>query len=467
MVWAEKTKVYEEDLIADLGRIMRIPSVLDPKTSNPQTPFGVDLVRALAEMEALAIRDGFRFGRVDNMVTWIEYGPADADETIGILGHIDVVPAGDGWQTPPYQLKIKDGQLYGRGAADMKADLMAAYYALKFMKEHGLRGKRKIRLIIGTDEENGWRDLPRYFAQEGEPTLGFSPDGAFPVINGEKAFQTVQLRFTSRSSGEYILQRFMAGDRINVVPGLARARILAPNFEEIARDFTQFLAKFPFLKGDCTLRGSTIRLELVGQQAHGAYPYEGKNAGTYLAAFLDRYNFNDDARNFLNLLTEYHNDIAGDHLGLSYFDEEMGDLTVNVAIMRFNQNGQGNISLNFRYPKGIVLPTVLKQVKAHLNGLRATITVKEGSMEPHLVPLDDPLVSVLSLAYASEQGMYAAPRTSNGGSYARLLKRGVAFGGQFPDVPVTSHQVNEHIPVANMTRTMAIFVAALIGLEQL
>ena len=467
MTWAEQTKEYETALLADLSRIIKIPSVLDDKTSSPQTPFGVDMMRALAEMEALAFRDGFRFGRVDNMVTWIEYGPSDAVETIGILTHIDVVPAGDGWKTNPFQLTQIDQYLYGRGTADMKADLMAAYYALKFLKDQQVKVQKKIRLIIGTDEENGWRDLPRYFAQEGEPCIGFSPDGAFPVVNGEKAFQTVQLRFSGDSAGSTVLQRFMAGDRINVVPGEARARVLAANAVEIGQAFERYLKKYPFLKGEFSVNDGSIRLQLFGQQAHSAYPFDGKNAGTYLAMFLNTYPFTGDAKAFLQLLTEYHNDIAGQHLGLAYSDVEMGDLTVNVAIMRFNHKGQGNIALNFRYPQGIQLPIVLEHVKQHLAGLPATITVKAGSMEPHLVPLTDPLVGVLSMAYASEVGMYAAPRTSSGGSYARLLKRGVAFGGQFPDVMVTSHQANERVPLANLTRTMGVFVAALIGLEQL
>ena len=218
MTWVRQAKQYEAALINDLNQIVRIPSVLDPKTQTTQTPFGIDMIRALSKMEELANRDGFRYGRVDNMVTWIEFGPADALESLGILTHIDVVPAGDGWLRQPFNPEVLDGLYFGRGAADMKADLMSAYYALKMLADQGRILKRKVRLIIGTDEENGWRDMPRYLAQEGEPTMGFSPDGAFAVVNGEKAFQTVQLRFPSVSEGPYILERFISGNRANVVP---------------------------------------------------------------------------------------------------------------------------------------------------------------------------------------------------------------------------------------------------------
>lgn len=276
MSWTIQAKQYETDLINDLNQIIRIPSVLDSKTQTPQTPFGTDMVRALSKMEEFANRDGFRYGRVDNMVTWIEFGPADAPETLGILTHIDVVPAGDGWLRQPFNPEILDGLYFGRGAADMKADLMSAYYDLKMLADQGRVLQRKVRLIIGTDEENGWRDIPRYLAQEGEPTFGFSPDGAFPVVNGEKAFQTVQLRFPSVSEGPYILERFMSGSRANVVPGEAKARINVPQGMLIAEDFANFLKQYPFLEGNVQQAGETVRLTLFGVQAHGAYPADGK-----------------------------------------------------------------------------------------------------------------------------------------------------------------------------------------------
>lgn len=467
MTLYETSQKYEEALLKDLAEIMRIPSVLDEKTQTPQTPFGIETVRALSKMEEFARRDGFLFGRFENRVTWIEYGPADAEETVGILVHIDVVPAGKGWNTPPFQATIIADKLYGRGAADMKSDVMTAYYALKYLKDQKTLLKRKIRLIIGTDEENNWRDLPSYFAKFGEPTMGFSPDGAFPVINGEKAFQTIQLRFPSESRGPFILLRFIAGEQSNVVPGEARARIKVTDNEQVIADFNNYLMQYPFLRGQTQLEKDYLRLILYGRQAHGAYPQDGENAGTYLAHFLNQYAFEDDAKAFLTYLDQLHLDILAKSLDLNFIDSEMGALTLNIGIMRFNYNGQGQIFLGFRYPQGVTLAQVKKQVQSHLGELHAVISVKAGGMEPHLVPLSDPLVHVLSLAYATEVGMYAPPKTSSGASYAHLLKRGVAFGGQFPDLPVTSHQANEYVPVANLTKTMAIFIRALLSLDQI
>lgn len=163
--------------------------------------------------------------------------------------------------------------------------------------------------------------------------------------------------------------------------------------------------------------------------------------------------------NFLG--TTVHRDIYAKNLGLAYHDKEMGDLTLNVGVMRYSHRGQGTILLNFRYPKGVNIQAIVTQVQRHLGDLTADVTVVQAGMPPHLVAADDELVTTLSAVYAEQTGQYLPPRTSNGGSYSRLLKRGVAFGGQFPDVKVTSHQANEFTPVANLTRAMAIFAESI------
>jgi len=466
VTWFDRTKPYETALIEDLNQIIRIPSVLNPKTVNEQTPYGAEMIRALSKMEEFARRDGFRYGRVKNQVTWIEYGPVDATETIGILTHIDVVAAGDGWLREAFKPEILNGLYFGRGAHDMKADLMSSYYAMKYLKDNHIQVDRKIRLIIGTDEETGWRDLPQYFEAEGEPTMGFSPDGAFPVVNGEKGFLTLRMRFSTDSKGEFILKRFIAGERANVVPGEARARVDVADPDTFMNEFHEFLTEYPFLRGNAVpaQQGKRVTLTLFGMQAHGAYPQDGENAGTYLANFLNQFEFGGDAQVFLNFVgQQIHDDPYAKQLGLSYEDEVMGRLTMNVGVMRYSDHGQGSIVLNIRYPRGIAVSQIEQQIRAGW-GLKLPMLLEEESvgMPPHLVPETDPLVSTLSMVYASQTGFYRSPRTSNGGSYARLLKRGVAFGGQFPDVPVSSHQANESTPVANLTKAMAIFAESLV-----
>ena len=163
--WQLTAQKYQDKLLVDLLQFLAIPSVLDPQTATFQRPFGIGIDTALQFLVDIATRDGFKVERVaDNMVVTVDYGPDDVPETVGVLSHVDVVPGNAAaWRvTMPFSPKIVDDRLYGRGVYDMKADLIASYYALKQLKDQGFVPKRKIRLIFGSDEESDWRDMQAY-----------------------------------------------------------------------------------------------------------------------------------------------------------------------------------------------------------------------------------------------------------------------------------------------------------------
>src|SRR5699024_306663 len=93
------------------------------------------------------------------------------------------VPAGTGWNTDPYNPVIKDGVIYARGVQDDKGPTIAAYYAMKILKELDVPLKQRVRLIVGTDEESDWLCTDAYFKKEEMPNFGFAPDAEFPVIH--------------------------------------------------------------------------------------------------------------------------------------------------------------------------------------------------------------------------------------------------------------------------------------------
>jgi len=466
--WQENAQQYQPALMADLLQFLAIPSVLDPTTANIQRPFGTGIDMALKFISDIAQRDGFKVNRVaDNMIVVVDYGPEDASETVGVLSHVDVVPAGDAWTvTLPFSPKIEGNRLYGRGSHDMKADLLAAYYAVKQLKDMAFQPKRKIRLIFGSDEESDWRDMQAYLSEVGEPTLGFSPDGAFPVVPGEKGVLTLATKFQGVTTSAWQLHHFHAGERDNVVPGMATADIELPSHVDIngfLGAYERYLNDTPIISGVGQYDDGHILLTLYGKSAHGAYPETGLNAGTYLSHFLVDYGFNQQAHAFLEFLgIANHQNVFGEKLGLVYHDDIMGDLTLNIGQMTFNENAESEIRINFRYPMGITETAILTQVQRHMGDLVGK-TFKQESFgnQPHMVDLNDPIVTTLENVYAEHTHTVKQYKISNGGSYARLLKRGVAFGGQFPDVPVMSHQPNEYVLIDNIPKTQAIFAHAL------
>ncbi|EGD49950.1 peptidase M20, partial [Thermoanaerobacter ethanolicus JW 200] len=70
-------------------------------------PYGEGVAKALDKALEIAQSLGFRTKNVDGYVGYAEYG--EGEEMIGVLGHLDVVPEGDGWTYPPYGAEIHDG----------------------------------------------------------------------------------------------------------------------------------------------------------------------------------------------------------------------------------------------------------------------------------------------------------------------------------------------------------------------
>ena len=470
--WQQEAEAYQPELVQDLLQFLAIPSVLDPVTATLQHPFGAGIEMALAYLVDIATRDGFTVERVaDNMVVVVDYGPSDASETVGVLSHVDVVPGNAAsWRTTlPFSPKIIGNRIYARGAHDMKVDLLASYYALRQLRDSGFWPRRKIRLIFGSDEESDWRDMKTYLEQIGEPTLGFSPDGTFPVVPGEKGVQTIVIKFQGNQmyNTTYMqLISFESGNRDNVVPGVAKAIVRLPDGADINKFLAQYeayLTNLPVITGIGQYDDGHISLTLYGQSVHGAYPADGLNAGTYLAHFLDQFEFTDQAHAFIEFLGNgNHQNVFGEKLGLVFHDDIMGDLTMNIGQMNYYHSANSDIRIQFRFPIGITETAILTQVQRHIGGLKARI-FKEAQFgnQPHMVDLKDPIVNVLEEIYAEHTHTQKTYKISNGGSYARLLKRGVAFGGQFPDVEITSHQPDEYALLDHIPKTQAIFAHAL------
>ena len=118
----------------------------------------------------------------ENRIGWAEIG--EGEQLIGILAHLDVVPAGNDWDYPPYDLTIEDGQMYGRGVVDDKGPAFCAVMAMKELLDSGVPLKKRVRIIFGCQEEAGdWLDMQYYREHEELPSYGFTPDADFPATD--------------------------------------------------------------------------------------------------------------------------------------------------------------------------------------------------------------------------------------------------------------------------------------------
>lgn len=440
----------KDEIIKKTKELLRFPSVLEEYKPESETPFGEAINDALHYMLDMAKEDGFITKNIENYAAHIEYG--SGKDILGILCHLDVVPTGDvdKWTNHPFDPTVRDEKLFARGASDDKGPTMAAYYALKLLAQLDFTPKKRIRVILGTDEETAWRGIDKYFKTEEMPEIGFAPDASFPLIYGEKGI------FSFDILGKVVddqLLTFKSGDRYNVVPEYAECT-LSIDLEE---EFTKYI-EFNGLTGQV----EDGVYKVYGKSAHAMQPNLGINAAFILAEFLNEHIEND----FLKFIVEYLSfDHLGERLNIDLYDDEMKDLTMNPAVFHYVDN-HVKIGVNCRYPKGWDSNSALINIQAAAMrfGLKAN---KLNDMPVHYVDKKDPLVVTLHNAYKKyTEDEESELITIGGGTYSRALKKAVAFGPQMPGRKDVAHQVDEHIYIEDLLKATAIYMESIYELTK-
>ncbi|WP_413378967.1 dipeptidase PepV [Alkalihalobacillus sp. 1P02AB] len=463
--WLDEAKKRQENLITETQKFLQIQSILEESTASATQPFGQQIDAALQFMLNIGEKDEFFVKNVDGYAGIIELGMGK--EMIGVLCHLDVVPAGNGWSSPPFAANIRDGRIYARGAMDDKGPTMAAYYAMKIIKESGLALSKRIRMIIGTDEESDWRCVDYYRQHEEMPSFGIAPDADFPIIHAEKGLLDLRLSFEKEEASlakmkdqPMILQTFRAGERLNMVPDYAEAILVVKSESEQQKVCTQFKQwlKQEQHNGTYEIVKDEVRICVNGISAHGSTPEKGKNAARILALFLSKWPMQKRAKNYLTFIV-HQLDEKGKALGIDAKDHISGELTVNAGKFNFEQDGDATVGLNIRCPVEVELNEVFSTLKKTLDALMIKCELKS-KMEANYVAEDEPEIKILQNVYERQTGEKATLLSTGGATYARALKKGVAFGAQFPGREDLAHQKDEHIFIDDLIKMTAIYAEA-------
>lgn len=468
--WLDEVEKRQDILLKDLFRLLKIESVREDDLATEEAPVGPGPLAALKEFLLMAQEDGFETEQFGPWAGHIKLG--QGEELLGILGHVDVVPAGTGWDTDPFEPQIINDRIYGRGSSDDKGPTVAAYFAIKLLRELGVEFNKRIHLIIGTDEESGWQCMDYYFQHAPMPDLGFSPDATFPIINGEKGNVSTLFNFKvgKQHDGKLELIQFKSGLRPNMVPQEATAIVEVLEVDLISQlkdAFESYLQEHDHLSGNLTAKDNQLTLHLSGKAAHGSTPEKGVNAGTHLAKFLVNYAFNTKgAQDFIQLLAnELYLAFDGQKLNVNHKHDVMGEVSMNVGIISYEAATGGHIDANFRFPQGTSPEIMEKQIKETLTDYTFDLSMSD-SKAPHYVPADDPLVQTLLAVYERQTGEKGVEQTIGGGTYGRLMPRGVAFGALFPDSIDTMHQANEFIALEDLLKATAIYAESIYELTR-
>lgn len=471
MNWTEEAEKRRDDYLEKVTQFLSIPSVHDAASAGEGKPFGEPIAEALDYILGLCEEAGFKTANVGGYAGHAEYG--SGDEIIGVLCHVDVVPAGDGWTTDPFTPEVRDGKLYARGAIDDKGPTMAAVFALKIIKALGLPLKRRVRLIFGTDEESGdWIGLREYFAKQPMPVMGFAPDANFPIITSEKGILICRLvqaasGAAAGAEGGWTLQSFHAGHRANMVPDQAEAVLAGAGDVFAVKEAYQSFLMERRIHGYAEEHHEHLSLHLEGISHHGMEPHKGLNAGLALAAFLQSLDLDERGQRYIALINEYFLDsFFGEKLGIATADERSGKLTVNAGTFAYQHDKTAEVGVNIRYPVTVSSAPFMEKVRQAAGRLGYEVAADIIDQPPHFVADDHVLVRTLKQVYEEQTGEEATLLSIGGGTYGRALDTGVAFGPLFPGEAETAHQKDEHFDIDNMMRAMAIYAQAIYALAK-
>ncbi|MCR5182716.1 MAG: Sapep family Mn(2+)-dependent dipeptidase [Clostridia bacterium] len=416
-----------QEMLEDLSEFVAIPSVSSDHEN---------VVKALRHVLALADKYGFNTQSVlDEQVGIIEMG--EGDETLGILTHVDVVPPGDreDWDSDPFTTVIKDNRIYGRGTLDDKGMVISSIYAMRAVKDLGLPIRKKVQLIMGTQEEVEWVDMDQFVKEYPLPDYGYTPDGEYPICNIEKGTVDQTLEFDVREDKEpegVYLKKLDIGIANNVVPGKAKA--VLSNGEEILA---------------------------IGKSVHSCQPERGDNAIFRLKEMLDEKGLAPSKLGeLLNAVARDLSDPFGSKVGLYSADEYyMGEFVHRNAFSPTifkAENGRAILNINVRFPYGEEPANIIKHFEdwaAPLNGK----TLRESSLPAVFVSKERPFLKVFANAYEDVSGLENEFTLAYGGSYAKAMPNVVSWAPLFPGEEDTCHEPNEFIDLDSLLKSTKIF----------
>ncbi len=437
-----KQKVLEnqEELISILEKLVNSKSVSSGEKEG--FPHGKEVAQTLDL--ALSICDEYQFEtkNVDYEAGYAQIGKGE--KLIGILGHLDVVPAGEGWSSDPFKMTRIGNKLFGRGVMDDKGPVAANIIALKIVRELKPNLNSRIRLIMGCDEERGSSCLAHYVEKEGHIDMGYTPDGDFPLVFGEKGIFHFDISFDTTFKKAY------GGEVYNAA--ISKFEIEVDKIDFDLEKMQAFLSQYN-LKAEI----EENHISLVGVAAHASTPEKGINAASYLMEALYVAGCKDNAVLKYNEYIEMS--YLGENLGINH-EDKYGVLTLNVGKVRL-EDGKFVVSCDIRYP----ITTDADKFEARMIDVTKDLNFKLVAHSKSLfVDPSSPMIELMLKAYRDVTNDLIAPLTIGGGTYARGINNCVAFGAMNLNKEYNIHNINEEIEIEDLLIMTEVYVNALLNM---
>ena len=432
-----KSPKIREEFESDLRSLLSIPSVAS--SAEGEYPYGRECARVLDKAMEIAGRLGFKTENHEYHCASAIFG--DSPVEIGILAHLDVVPAGGGWNYEPYGLTVdrEKGLYIGRGTLDDKGPLLIAMYAMRYLKENGVSLPFSVRLIMGSDEEVGSSDMRYFLKVRKAPAFSFTPDADFPVCIGEKGIIHIVLDLGEVDES---IEEIAAGTVANAVPNEAYA-VIGEN-----------------------------RFSVKGKTAHASTPHKGVNAVALLAdVLLSSGTLAESDIEKFRFLKEAGEDIRGVSLGTDYSDEVFGPLTSTASVLKL-ENRRLYQTFDIRFPMSRDYDRVLADISRSV-AVRGFTIARHGGSNGYYSSAESKEVRSLTAACEEVFGRECKPFTIGGGTYAREVPGTVAFGpdtAEYHDLLGKGtggcHDSDEYLAIELAEKSFCIYVRSLLNLGE-
>ena len=466
--------VYREQIINETAELIKFRTHDAPPTPNRMNP---EFVKQREYLRVLAGKLGLYYDDVGGYVQEIWIG--EGKESFGVMSHSDVEPVDlSGWTHDPWSGKLIDGEMWGRGTVDDKGPIVTVMYGMRAILDSGLPLKKKLILLVGTDEESANEDVKTYLKTHRPPDQTIVVDMQYPVICAEKGWCGTWLELprpagSPAGTGLWIAD-LRSGFSPSIVPDKAVAKLCASGIslseaaESVTTKATAFMAQRPGSRLVVETSGDTLVVSAYGKSVHSSLPATGHNALMDLLVFLDREvgPLSNAFSRLAHFGAKYIGfELDGKSLGIQHRDSFMGEVTVATNMFEVTDSTV-QLMVNFRTPKGITHKAIEKALNARYTAfnkeLNVTLKTTHYLSNAQYINPRTPLVQRLLGIYNRITGERRAAGSIGGGTYAKRLPNAVVFGPTLPDEEYLGHQPNERIKLSTLERNIEILTHTLV-----
>lgn len=483
-LFAEVEKL-KDDLVRETSRIITFETISGGKTDAEREKFNREMARNLDYLKDFAERHGFIYKDLDGIVSVMEQPAETSEKGLGVPLHIDVVPVSGEWKYPPFSGTVAEETIWGRGTQDDKGPLMACLFGLIALKKLGVRFVRPIHIVLGRGEEVGeWSDVQYFIKKEGAPAFSFTPDAAFPIINGEKGIMNLKINaeWERADSGKTLrFHSLSGGNRANVVPDEAIVRFTTDGGEtealaSLKKELDVFAAqnkeakiRAPEICEACNTCPRCIKIAFLGTSAHGSLPQDGHNAILDALNFLKGHDsISPDCRAYMAFLHRACSQFFGDGLNIAVEHHFVGKTTVNLGVCSIGAK-EGRATINIRPTLGLLCrevgerAAVLAKAESEKTGCRIYVedTKEWGREALYVDPQENAFfISSLQEAYRTVTGGEPELKAIGGTTFAKAYPNCVCFGPVGADEKDLAHITDEYVKISRHVENTKIYAAA-------